>query len=251
MTDEQPDIPAAPLYLIPSRIADIEPLEVLPLSIKKVVDSIDHYIVESEKNAREFIKRVYPSKSQPSIHLEIYNQYTESAEIPNLLKPCLEGFPTGLISDEGAPALADPGADLILAAHQMGIRVIPMVGPSAVMLALMASGMNGSQFTFHGFLSQQPSTRKKNLKTMERRALRGETQIFFESPLGNNELLADVLSVCEDETLLCIATSITAPTESILTQTIADWKSDSPELNKAPTVFLLGSQEVNKTSSEA
>ncbi len=241
MIEESNEIPSAPLYLIPTRIADVEPLEVLPLSIKKVVDSIDYFVVESEKSAREFIRRVYPSKSQPNLHIEVYNHYTDPSEIPSLLKHCIEGYPTGLIADEGAPALADPGADLILHAHQMGIRVIPLVGPSAVMLALISSGLNGNQFSFHGFLAQQSSVRKKNLKSMERRAQKGETQIFFESPLGNEELLDDVLAVCENETLLCIASNITAPSEQITTKSIQEWKHVKPSLDRLPTVFLLGS----------
>ncbi|GGH73610.1 SAM-dependent methyltransferase [Phaeocystidibacter marisrubri] len=236
-----PELPPAPLYLIPSRIADTEPLEVLPLSIKKVVDSIDHYIVENEKTTREFIRRVHPGKSQPSLHFSIYNQYTDEAEIPDLLKPCKEGFPVGLISDAGAPAIGDPGELLILKAHEYKIRVIPLVGPSSVVLALMASGLNGNQFTFHGFLPAEKSVRKKKLATLEKRALKGETQIFMESPLQNDKFLEDILSTCLDETLLCIATHITSPDEEIYTQSVGEWKNQPPSLDKRPTLFLLGS----------
>lgn len=236
-----PELPPAPLYLIPSRIADTEPLEVLPLSIKKVVDSIDHYIVENEKTSREFIRRVHPGKAQPSLHFSIYNQYTDESEIPDLLKPCKEGFPVGLISDAGAPAIGDPGELLILRAHEYKIRVIPLVGPSSVVLALMASGLNGNQFTFNGFLPSEKSVRKKKLATLDKRAQKGETQIFMESPLQNDRFLEDVLTTCSDETLLCIATNITSPDEEIYTQPVGEWRSNPPSLDKRPTLFLLGS----------
>lgn len=235
-----PELPPAPLYLIPSRIAETEPLEVLPLSIKKVVDSIDHYIVENEKTSREFIRRVHPGKSQPGIHFQIYNQYTDESEIPALLKPCLDGFPVGIISDAGSPAVADPGADLIMKAHEMKIRVIPLVGPSSIIMALMASGLNGHQFCFHGFLPADKAQRKRKIATLEKKASKGETQIFMETPLKNNKLLEDILSVCENDTLLCVATAITSPTEEIYTQSIANWKEHTPELEKRPSLFLLG-----------
>ncbi|NVK26643.1 MAG: SAM-dependent methyltransferase [Flavobacteriia bacterium] len=235
-------LPSAPLYLIPSRIAETEPLEVLPLSIKKVVDSIDYYIVENEKTSREFIRKVYPPKSQPNMHFEIYNQYTERSEIPQLLKPCLEGYPVGLISDAGIPAVADPGADLVLEAHRMGIRVIPLIGPSSIILALMASGLNGNSFTFNGFLASESAPRKRKIQALEKKAIKGETQIIIESPLRNHKLLDDILSVCDDSTLLCIASSITSPHENISTRTIGEWRAEKPNIDKLPSIFLLGQQ---------
>lgn len=239
---ETPEFPPAPLYLIPSRIAETEPLEVLPLSIKKVVDSIDFYIVENEKTSREFIRKVYPSKAQPNLNFQIYNQYTDAAEIPQMLQPCLDGQPVGLISDAGTPAVADPGSDLVLAAHQLGIRVIPLIGPSSLILALMASGLNGNKFTFNGFLPVEKSPRRKALVSMDKKALKGETQIFIESPLRNDKLLEDILSVCQPETLLCIASNITGQTESIHTKSIDEWRGINLDLEKKPTIFLLGSQ---------
>lgn len=233
----------APLYLIPSRIAETEPLEVLPLSIKKVVGSIDHYIVENEKTAREFIKKVNPSKSQPSLHFEIYNQYTEKTEIDKLLAPCLQGEPVGLISDAGIPAVADPGADLIWAAHQAQIRVIPMIGPSSLILALMASGLNGNQFTFHGFLSADKTQRRKSIASLDKKARKGETQIFIESPLRNMTLYEEILSICESDTLLCVASNITSPYEAIRTQAISEWRKTEIDLDKVPSIFLLGSTD--------
>lgn len=235
------DKPSAPLYLIPSRIAETEPLEVLPLSIKKVVGSIDHYIVENEKTSREFIKKVNPSKSQPSLHFEIYNQYTEASEIPKLLAPCLDGQPVGLISDAGIPAVADPGADLILAAHQAQIRVIPLIGPSSLILALMASGLNGNQFTFHGFLSADKTQRRKKLASLDKRAQKGETQIFIESPLRNMKVYEEILATCDSDTLLCVASNITSPYEAIRTQSIKEWSKTEIDLDKVPSIFLLGS----------
>lgn len=238
------ELPIAPLYLIPSRIADTEPLEVLPLSIKKVVSSIDHFIVENEKTAREFIRRVDPSKAQPHVNFQVYNQYTNESEIANLLKPCAEGYPMGLISDAGMPVIGDPGEELILKAHEFDIRVIPLVGPSSITLALMASGLNGNLFTFHGFLPVDKAGRKKKLALLDKRAAKGETQIFMETPLKNEDLLDDILTVCENDTLLCIASNLTSSNESIDTMTIRNWKDNRPSVHKKPTIFILGSRNV-------
>lgn len=235
-----PELPPAPLYLIPSRIAETEPLEVLPLSVKKVVDSIDYYIVENEKTAREFIRKVHPGKSQTALNLQIYNKFTDSSEIASILKPCKEGYPVGMISDAGVPAVADPGAELILAAHEMKIRVIPLVGPSSVILALMASGLNGNAFSFQGFMPSESSARKRRIGALEKKAQKGETQIIMETPLQNDQLLSDLLSACENDTLLCIATNLTSPEEEIYTQTVGEWKLNPPTLDKRPTLFLIG-----------
>lgn len=234
------EVPSAPLYLIPSRIAETEPLEVLPLSIKKVVGSIDHYIVENEKTSREFIRKVNPSRSIPGLHFEIYNQYTDKDEIPKLLAPCLRGEPVGLISDAGTPAVADPGAEVVMAAHEAQIRVIPMIGPSSLILALMASGLNGNQFTFHGFLPADKTPRKKAIASLDKKARKGETQIFIESPLRNMQVYEELLTTCEPDTLLCIASNLTSPYESIRTQRISEWSKTEMDLDKIPSIFLLG-----------
>lgn len=238
--ENKPELPAAPLYLIPSRIAETEPLEVLPLSVKKVVDSIDHYIVENEKTSREFIRKVLSGKSQPSLHIRIHNQYTPTEELPELLSPCLNGNPTGVISDSGMPVIGDSGHELIRMAHELGIRVIPMVGPSAIVMALMASGLSGHSFAYVGYLPPEDGLRKRRISALEKKAQKGETQIFVETPLQNNQLFEEIVAVCEPHTLLSVASDITAPSETIRTKSIEDWKKEAPVLDKRPTVFLLG-----------
>ena len=148
------------LFLIPTRLGDNPPLEVLPISIKKIIEDIDFYIVENEKTARRFIKRVSQSKSQPSLKLSVLNKYTTEAERNTYLNPCLEGESIGLLSEAGCPAIADPGSDIVSLAHQMNIKVVPLVGPSSILLALMASGMDGQSFTFNGYLPIDKSEKK-------------------------------------------------------------------------------------------
>ena len=144
--------PYGNLYLIPTRLGDNPPLEVLPISIKRIIEELDHYIVENEKTARAFIKRVVSSKSQPDLIIKILNKYTSQEDRNTFLNPCLEGLSVGLLSEAGCPAIADPGSEIVRLAHQMDIRVVPMVGPSSIILALMSSGMNGQHFCFHGYL---------------------------------------------------------------------------------------------------
>ena len=153
--------PKGKLYLIPTRLGDNPPLEVLPISIKKIIEDLDYYIVENEKTARRFIKRVSPNKSQPALQLKVLNKYTTEEERNTYLNTCLEGISVGLVSEAGCPAIADPGADIVSLAHQMNIKVVPLVGPSSLLLALMASGMNGQGFTFNGYLPIEKSDRKK------------------------------------------------------------------------------------------
>ncbi len=227
------------LYLIPSLMGDTEPLEVLPLSIKKVIDMCDHFVVENEKSARHFIKKVLPSKSQPDLILSVLNKYTEPQEYVDFLKPCLEGIHVGVISEAGAPCVADPGSELVRIAHDKGIRVVPLVGPSSILLALMASGMNGQNFAFSGYLPIEKHPRKKQIRFLEKQSQKGQTQIFMETPYRNLKLFQDLLDVCESETRLCLATDITTPAEAIYTKTISEWRKVTPNIEKRPTIFIL------------
>ncbi|MDX1315573.1 MAG: SAM-dependent methyltransferase, partial [Eudoraea sp.] len=140
------------LYLIPTTLGENEPLEVLPISLKSSLEDIDHYIVENEKSARRFIKKVSPRKSQPDLNIQLLNKYTDPASLSSFLDPCLEGYDVGILSEAGCPGIADPGADVVRLAHRLNIRVIPLVGPSSIILALMASGLNGQSFAFNGYL---------------------------------------------------------------------------------------------------
>ncbi|WP_178985750.1 SAM-dependent methyltransferase [Winogradskyella helgolandensis] len=228
------------LYLIPTRLGDNPPLEVLPISIKKIVEDLDYYIVENEKTARRFIKRISPGKSQPSLKLQVLNKYTTEAERNTFLNPCLEGVSIGLLSEAGCPAIADPGADIAALAHQMDIRVVPLVGPSSILLALMASGMNGQSFTFNGYLPIDKSERKSKLKTLERLSLElNQAQIFIETPYRNMKMLEDLINVLHPNTRLCVACDLTLPTEFIKTMTVNDWKHNKEDLHKRPAIFII------------
>ena len=228
------------LYLIPTRLGDNAPLEVLPISIKKIIESLDEYIVENEKTARRFIKRICPSKSQASLRLHVLNKYTDASQLPLFLKGCEQGEAIGLLSEAGCPGIADPGADVVKIAHENDIRVIPLVGPSSILLALMSSGMNGQQFTFNGYLPIEKSERKKELKLLEKISYeRNQSQIFIETPYRNNSMLSDICDILGKQTSLCIASDITLPTEYIKTKTIAQWKHVSVDLHKRPTIFII------------
>lgn len=228
------------LYLIPTTLGENEPLEVLPISIKRAIENIDFYIVENEKSARRFVKKISPRKSQQSLKLELLNKYTELQAIPTFLNPCLQGYDVGIISEAGAPGIADPGADVVKIAHEKNIQVVPLVGPSSIFLALMASGMNGQNFAFNGYLPIDASERKKTLKQLEKLSKENnQSQIFIETPYRNDKLLAELLKILSRNTLLCIACDITLATEYIATKTIAEWKQSPVTLHKRPAIFIV------------
>lgn len=228
------------LYLIPTRLGDNPPLEVLPISIKKIIEDIDFYVVENEKTARRFIKRVSPNKSQPSLKLQVLNKYTTEAERNTYLNPCLEGISIGLLSEAGCPAIADPGADIVSLAHQMDIKVVPLVGPSSIILALMGSGMNGQSFAFNGYLPIDKSERKSKLKALERLSSeQNQAQIFIETPYRNMKMLEDLTNTLQPNTRICIACDLTLPTEFIKTKTASDWKFNKEDLHKRPAIFII------------
>ena len=228
------------LYLIPTRLGDNPPLEVLPISIKKVVESINHYIAENEKSARRFIKRITPSKSQSSLSFKVLNKYTTHEDKATFLNACLEGNSVGLLSEAGCPAIADPGSDIVRMAHQLGVKVIPLVGPSSILLALMASGMNGQNFTFNGYLPIDRNERKRKLKQLEKLSKeQNQAQIFIETPYRNEKLLDDITQALYPETRLCVASDLTLPTEYIKSQAIKYWRNHKADLHKRPTIFIL------------
>lgn len=228
------------LYLIPTTLGTSNPIEVLPFSIKKIIENTDHYIVENEKTARRSIKLVVPHKKQPLLKLNVLNKYTEAGELPGFLDPCKEGKDVGLLSEAGCPGVADPGAEMVKLAHQMGIKVVPLVGPSSILLALMGSGMNGQSFTFHGYLPIDKKERKNELKNLERiSGEKNQAQIFIETPYRNNNILEDMKLFLNPATRLCIACDLTLPTEFIITKSIMDWGKTKVDLHKRPTVFIL------------
>lgn len=228
------------LYLIPTRLGDNAPLEVLPISIKKIIETVNDYIVENEKTARRFIKKISASKSQQSLNIYILNKYTEESELPSYLEACLNGKPVGLLSEAGCPGIADPGADIVKIAHEKDIPVVPLVGPSSILLALMSSGMNGQSFTFNGYLPIDKSERKASLKKLERISCENnQTQIFIETPYRNNKMLEDICASLHANTRVCVACDITLPTEYIKTKMVKDWKHTNIDLHKRPAIFII------------
>lgn len=228
------------LYLIPTRLGDNAPLEVLPISVKKIIESVNDYIVENEKTARRFIKKISSGKSQASLNIHILNKYTQPGEIPAFLDACKMGKPVGLLSEAGCPGIADPGADVVKIAHENNIRVIPLVGPSSILLALMSSGMNGQNFTFNGYLPIDKGERKAKLKQLERLSSdQNQAQIFIETPYRNNKMLEDICTSLHKQTRVCVACDITLPTEYIRTKTVDAWKHETIDLHKRPTIFII------------
>lgn len=228
------------LYLIPTTLGENDPMEVLPISVKDFINKTNYFIVENEKTARRFIKKISPSKSQQDLRLETLNKHTAPEQLSDYLKPCLEGNDVGIISEAGCPGVADPGAEMVALAHQTGIQVVPMVGPSSILLALMASGMNGQSFAFNGYLPIDKTDKKKALKQLEKRSIDlGQSQIFMETPYRNNKLLQDLTSILQPHTLLTVATDITLAQEFIKTKTVKQWRTSTVDLHKRPTIFVL------------
>lgn len=228
------------LYLIPTTLGDNEPLEVLPISVKKIIEQINVYIVENEKMARRFIKKVSSVKSQASLQLLPLNKFTHASILPEYLEPCLNGTHVGLLSDAGCPGIADPGADIVRLAHQKGIKVVPLVGPSSILMAMMSSGMNGQSFTFNGYLPIDKDERKNEIKRLERLSFeQNQSQIFIETPYRNNKMLEELSNTLEANTLVCVACDITLSSEFIKNKTAIEWKKNSVDLHKRPTIFII------------
>lgn len=231
------------LFLIPTTLGDTPPLEVLPISIKRAIENIDHYVVENEKSARHFIKKINSKKSQPSLQINLLNKFTEPETIPSFLDPCLTGHDVGILSEAGCPGIADPGADVVRIAHEKGIRVVPLVGPSSIFLAMMASGLNGQNFAFNGYLPIDSVDRKKAIKRLERTSKEfNQAQIFIETPYRNDKLLAELARTLTKNCKLCVACDITLSTEYIATKKASEWPNVNITLHKRPTIFIIQQQ---------
>ena len=233
------------LYLIPVTLGDDNIAALLPTSLPpdviKIAQTLEHFVVESEKTARQFLSAIKTAKPVRELTLNLLNEHTLDKEVATLLSPLLAGKDVGLMSDAGCPGVADPGAKLVALAHQKNIKVVAFVGPSSILLSLMASGLNGQQFTFLGYLPVDKQARNIKLKEIEKRSQsHNETQIFIETPYRNQHMLEAILTSCNANTRLCIASQISLPDEMIVTKTIKDWKQSTlPDLHKKPTVFLL------------
>ncbi|MEQ1526101.1 MAG: SAM-dependent methyltransferase [Gallionella sp.] len=229
------------LYLIPCTLGDTPAEQVLPQHTIHIARNLSYFVVEQAKTARQFLSALKPVQPIQSLHMENLNEHTTQNELVGLLAPLLAGNDVGIISEAGCPGIADPGAGLVELAHRKGIRVIPLVGPSSILLALMASGLNGQCFAFHGYLPIEEAERKKSIATLEAESAKcNQTQLFIETPYRNEKLLGALLATCRPQTRLCIAADITLPDEQIVTRSIAQWKTQAlPQLNKRPCMFLL------------
>ena len=231
---------AASIFLIPTTLGDTAISKVLPDYNKAVILSIKYFIVENVRTARRFLKKTDPSIDINTLTFFILNKYTTKESIAGFLSPVEEGHSVGIISEAGCPAIADPGAEVVALAQQKNIRVIPLVGPSSILLALMASGFNGQCFAFHGYLPIDNEQRIKSLKIIEQRIYsENQTQLFIETPYRNSKIFDDILKICKPATKLCIAADITLESEYIKTLSVSDWKKQKPDLSKRPCIFAL------------
>ena len=232
------------LYLIPVTLGADNIMKVLPPEVVAIAQQLETFVVENEKTARHFLSTIKTNKPVRELKLNTLNEHTTDQELPALLKPLLAGIDVGLMSEAGCPGIADPGAKLAQLAHQKGIRVSPLVGPSSILMGLMASGLNGQRFTFLGYIPADKAARIQRLKEIERISAKNhETQIFIETPYRNQHLFEDILAQCQSNTRLCIACNISLEDEFIVTKNIGEWnkmqKSTLPDLHKKPTVFLI------------
>jgi len=231
----------AKLYLIPSTLGETASIETIPALTVALLQRLGHLIVETPKQARRFLQACGMRLSERRIQFYVLDEHTRDAALLSLLAPIREGVDVGMLSDAGCPAIADPGAKLVRLAHTLGIEVMPLVGPSSIALALMASGLNGQRFAFHGYLPVDPQARMRALQALEKNAATGDqTQIFIETPYRNNQLLNAILHTCAPSSLLTLAVDLTLPDQFIRTRSIAQWRKDQIDIHRRPAVFLLG-----------
>lgn len=229
------------LYLVPTQLSDAPLDQVLPAYNMAVVREIRHWVVESVRSARRFLKKCDRNIDIDALTFVELNEHTAAdADLEPMLDPLAHGEAVGVMSDAGCPAVADPGADLVAVAQRHGYRICPLVGPSSILMSLMASGFNGQSFAFVGYLPVESAARHRRLKELEQRITRErQTQIFIEAPYRNQSLLTDLLRTLPPQLRLCIASDITGPSERIVTRTVAQWRQQVPQLPKVPTIFLI------------
>ena len=228
------------LYLIPVTLGDTPLNNVLPQYNSEIISGIRHFIVEDVRSARRFLRKVDAQFDiDGSVFYEL-NKHTSPEAVAGYLKPLQDGKPMGVISEAGCPAVADPGADVVAMAQRKGLKVVPLVGPSSIILSVMASGFNGQSFAFNGYLPITPDERAKKLRQLEQRIYNeDQTQLFIETPYRNGKMLEDILATCRPQTKLCIAANLTCEDEYVQTRTVKEWRGKVPDLNKIPCIFLL------------
>ncbi len=229
------------IYLVPTPIEDENFANYLPQEITTVVNEVNYFIVEELKTARRFIKKINKQKNIDDCLFNELNEHTDSKILEEFLIPILGGQDAAILSEAGCPGVADPGQNLIALAHTKNIEIISLVGPSSILLALMASGLNGQQFKFNGYLPKEQNARKQKLKELEADAHKsGNTHIFIETPYRNNHLFGDMLSVLPLTAKICVAYELKSTNEFVKTKTVGDWKNKIPDLDKKNVVFLIG-----------
>lgn len=232
------------LYLIPCPISDqTAPWEVLPAANRALMDSLDYFIVENTRSARRFLSKSGIARTIDSLEFRELNEHTAAGrEVEELVEPIAAGRSAGVISEAGVPGVADPGALVVEACHRRGIRVVPLVGPSSIILSVMASGLSGQSFAFNGYLPVKPPERVRAIRHFERRALQeGQSQLFIEAPYRNMKLMEQLLETLAPQTRLAVAVDLTAPEESVQMHEVARWRTQPlPEMNKRPAIFIIG-----------
>jgi len=229
------------LYLIPSPLAECDFTKIFPAYNSEIIQEIDHFIVEDLRTGRRFVKKLGMKKPMDSLQFLTLNEHTKGNEIETLLQPLVEGKNLGLLSDAGTPCVADPGNIIVSRAQQLDAEIIPLVGPNSILLALMASGLNGQSFAFNGYLPREQPDRERQLLFLETLVKKSnQTQIFIETPYRNNHVFKSILAVCDPAMRLCLGVNITSENQMIKTMTVKRWKMQKIDLHKQPAVFLLG-----------
>lgn len=234
--------PYGKIYMLPCPISEGNPYDVLPESNRAVMASLDYFIVENVRSARRFLSAAKIGRPIEELEFAECSEHTTEMDIEPLLRPILEGRNCGIISEAGLPGVADPGADVVAAAQKKGVEVVPLVGPSSILMALMASGQNGQSFAFNGYLPIKPAERTRAIKNFERRAIQeGQSQIFIEAPYRNDKLFGDFVATLNPTTRLAVAVDITSQGQLIRTLAVSEWRhTPKPEMHKRPTIFIIG-----------
>ena len=227
------------IYLIPVTLGGDDYNDVIPLKAITITRDIRYFVVEEVRSARRYLRLIDKGFPIDEAHFEVLNEHTGETDISHYLIPCFDGFDIGLMSEAGMPGIADPGARLVRIAHRRGIRVIPLSGPSSIIMALVSSGLNGQNFTFNGYLPVKQPEREAKLRDLERKAHEGYSQIFIETPYRNQKMLESILGICNKESMLCIAADISLSSESIQTLSISDWRKNTPDLKNRLVVFII------------
>ena len=229
------------LYLIPTPLGERDFTALFPKFNGEIINTIDAFVVENLREARRFLKKAGYEKDFDNVDFQELNEHTKVINFKDFLKPALESRDMGLLSDAGTPCVADPGGKVVAEAHQLGIKVVPLVGPNSIILSLMASGLNGQNFAFNGYLPVEQDKRERQLAFCESLMLKnGQTQIFIETPYRNNHLMDSIMKVCQPSTRVCVAVDVATDTEEIRTQTVAKWRKTTFNFHKRPAIFMIG-----------